>query len=94
MVLEEITPNSVDSKDDKSEDVKVGWVDEGVDENDEDATAQIPRSHIEKEPSGERRAPRKNRGKTREGRRRRISREMFDLWICSRCRRTEENGVP
>ena len=39
VVPEEITPKSVDGKDDKQESVEVDWSWEGVDESGEDATA-------------------------------------------------------
>ena len=50
MFPEENTPNSIDGKDNKLDGLGFAWKGEGVDESGEDSAAQIPRSHIEKEP--------------------------------------------
>ena len=53
VVSEENAPKSVDGKDEKRESFGFGWIYGGVYESGEDATAQIPQSHVEKELSGE-----------------------------------------
>ena len=102
MAPEENAPNSLDGKYDNWEGVWAGGSDGGVVERGEDETAQIPRSHIEKELSRIDYDPRNDREEASEGQvttglpyqLNGVYQEIFVSLIYSRRRMAEENGIP